>query len=351
MANLREEVEKLTQPPAAYGTFLGTNDDGTVDVFSGGRKMRVSLHPDIDLDDLQRGNEVVLNESLSVILAREGEGSGEVVVLKEVLEDGTARTGVRAGRRGAGGRAVRRPDRGQAPRRRHHPDGVPYRPADREAGPSRGRGARPRGGARRHLRGRGWARRPDRGHHRRGRAPVPVPGALRRAQAARAQGDPALRPTRVRQDADRQGGGQLAGQEGGRGHRQQQRPELLPQHQGARAPQQVRGGDGTPDPTRLPAGPGEVGRRCAGHRLLRRDGFAVPDPGHRHQLGHGVDHRAAAAGRDRRRGDPQGRDRDRSLQPRGPHRPGHPPTRAPRREDPHRAARTRWPRPRSSPAT
>src|SRR5664280_1809636 len=88
VANLRDEVEKLTQPPAAYGTYLGSNDDGTVDVFSGGRKMRVSLHPDIDVDELQRGNEVVLNESLNVILAREGEGSGEVVVLKEVLEDG-----------------------------------------------------------------------------------------------------------------------------------------------------------------------------------------------------------------------------------------------------------------------
>ena len=87
VANLRDEVEKLTQPPAAYGTYLGANDDGTVDVFSGGRKMRVSLHPDIDVDDLQRGNEVVLNESLNVILAREGEGSGEVVVLKEVLDD------------------------------------------------------------------------------------------------------------------------------------------------------------------------------------------------------------------------------------------------------------------------
>src|SRR5664280_2149870 len=87
VANLRDEVEKLTQPPAAYGTYLGANDDGTVDVFSGGRKMRVSLHPDIDVDDLQRGNEVVLNESLNVILAREGEGAGEVVVLKEVLDD------------------------------------------------------------------------------------------------------------------------------------------------------------------------------------------------------------------------------------------------------------------------
>ena len=48
IAALREEVDKLTQPPAAYGTFLGTNDDGTVDVFSGGRKMRVAVHPEID---------------------------------------------------------------------------------------------------------------------------------------------------------------------------------------------------------------------------------------------------------------------------------------------------------------
>ncbi|MDA8366072.1 MAG: proteasome ATPase [Actinomycetota bacterium] len=88
IANLREEVEKLTQPPAAYGTFLGTNDDGTVDVFSGGRKMRVALHPDIETDTLRRGNEVVLNESLNVVLARQGEGVGEVVVVKEVLEDG-----------------------------------------------------------------------------------------------------------------------------------------------------------------------------------------------------------------------------------------------------------------------
>ncbi len=47
IAALREEVDKLTQPPAAYGTFLARNDDGTVDVFSGGRKMRVALHPEI----------------------------------------------------------------------------------------------------------------------------------------------------------------------------------------------------------------------------------------------------------------------------------------------------------------
>ena len=55
IAALREEVEKLTQPPSAYGTFLGDNDDGTVDVFSGGRKMRVALHPELGDEQLLDG--------------------------------------------------------------------------------------------------------------------------------------------------------------------------------------------------------------------------------------------------------------------------------------------------------
>src|SRR5918912_1060633 len=63
IAALREEVEKLTQPPAAYGTLIGRNEDGTVDVFSGGRKMRVALHPELEGSELQRGQEVVLNDS------------------------------------------------------------------------------------------------------------------------------------------------------------------------------------------------------------------------------------------------------------------------------------------------
>src|SRR5204862_1334792 len=70
IAALREEVDKLTRPPSAYGTLLGRNEDGTVDVFSGGRKMRVSVHPDLGDEDLERGAEVVLNESLNVVLAR-----------------------------------------------------------------------------------------------------------------------------------------------------------------------------------------------------------------------------------------------------------------------------------------
>jgi proteasome-associated ATPase len=89
IAALREEVEKLTQPPAAYGTLIGTNEDGTVDVQSGGRKMRVAVHPDLDASELFRGAEVVLNESLNVVLAREPEVAGEVVTVKELMEGGT----------------------------------------------------------------------------------------------------------------------------------------------------------------------------------------------------------------------------------------------------------------------
>ncbi|HVW35095.1 MAG TPA: proteasome ATPase [Acidimicrobiia bacterium] len=88
IAALREEVEKLTMPPSGYGTYLGTNEDGSIDVFTAGRKMRVSLHPQIDASSLHKGQEVVLNESFNVVLARAIDLNGEVVTLKEVLEDG-----------------------------------------------------------------------------------------------------------------------------------------------------------------------------------------------------------------------------------------------------------------------
>ncbi len=88
IAALREEVEKLTQPPSAYGTFLGMNDDDSADVFTSGRKMRVQVHPGIEDVELERGAEVVLNESLNVVKVRGPEKAGEVVSVKEMLEDG-----------------------------------------------------------------------------------------------------------------------------------------------------------------------------------------------------------------------------------------------------------------------
>ena len=87
IATLRDEVDKLTQPPSGYGTVLATNDDGTVDVHAGGRKMRVAVQPDL-AGGLEAGQEVVLNESFNVVLARRPDRTGEVATLKEVLEGG-----------------------------------------------------------------------------------------------------------------------------------------------------------------------------------------------------------------------------------------------------------------------
>ena len=87
IAALRDEVDKLTQPPTVYGTFLDFNEDGTVDIFSAGRKMRVALHPSLDPQQVERGHEVVLNESFAVIGVRDADGQGEVVTVKETLAD------------------------------------------------------------------------------------------------------------------------------------------------------------------------------------------------------------------------------------------------------------------------
>ena len=85
---LKEEVDRLAQPPSGFGVFLEACEDGTADVFTGGRKMRVSVSPAVELDKLRPGQEVVLNEALNVVVAQAYETVGEVVMLKEVLEDG-----------------------------------------------------------------------------------------------------------------------------------------------------------------------------------------------------------------------------------------------------------------------
>ncbi len=83
---LKEEVDRLAQPPSGFGVFLGANSDGTADVFTGGRKMRVSVSPGIELDELRPGQELVLNEALNVVIALGYETVGEVVMLKELLD-------------------------------------------------------------------------------------------------------------------------------------------------------------------------------------------------------------------------------------------------------------------------
>ncbi|MFC7503726.1 proteasome ATPase [Nocardioides sp. CPCC 206347] len=85
---LKEEVDRLAQPPAGFGTFLQRNEDDSVDVFTGGRKLRVSVSPNVEIDTLRRGQEVMLNEALNVVAAFDYETVGEVVMFKELLADG-----------------------------------------------------------------------------------------------------------------------------------------------------------------------------------------------------------------------------------------------------------------------
>jgi proteasome-associated ATPase len=85
---LKEEVDRLAQPPAGFGVFLQANEDSTADIFTGGRKLRVNVSPAVELDELRRGQELMLNEALNVVQAMEYESVGDIVTLKEVLEDG-----------------------------------------------------------------------------------------------------------------------------------------------------------------------------------------------------------------------------------------------------------------------
>ncbi|SOD73881.1 proteasome-associated ATPase [Jatrophihabitans sp. GAS493] len=86
MVALKEEIDRLAQPPSGYGVFLELFDDGTVDIFTSGRKLRVAVSPEVTASDLQYGQEVMLNEAMNVVAARGFERVGEIVTLKEILE-------------------------------------------------------------------------------------------------------------------------------------------------------------------------------------------------------------------------------------------------------------------------
>jgi len=85
---LREEVDRLGQPPSGYGVLLATHEDDTIDVFTSGRKMRLTCSPNIDVSSLRKGQTVRLNEALTVVEAGSYESVGEISTLREVLADG-----------------------------------------------------------------------------------------------------------------------------------------------------------------------------------------------------------------------------------------------------------------------
>jgi len=88
IVSLKNEVDRLAQPPASFAVFLAAREEHTADIFTAGRKMRVSVSPDVDLDAMTPGKEVMINEAMNVVKVLEFDEVGEVVLLKEMLEDG-----------------------------------------------------------------------------------------------------------------------------------------------------------------------------------------------------------------------------------------------------------------------
>lgn len=85
--SLRLEIEKLTAPPSSYALFCSLNPDETANVYLSGRKMRVSVHSSIRGKDLKKGQEVILNEALNIIEVRGFDPQGQVVRLKDTVDD------------------------------------------------------------------------------------------------------------------------------------------------------------------------------------------------------------------------------------------------------------------------
>lgn len=87
LALLRAEVDRLTAPPSTFGIVLGVADDGGVDVLTGGRRMRVSAQPSIEVKELRPGQDLLLNEAFNIVRVLDYDRLGDVVTVKERLGD------------------------------------------------------------------------------------------------------------------------------------------------------------------------------------------------------------------------------------------------------------------------
>ena len=85
LLQLKEEVDRLAQPPSGYGIFVSAGPEGSVEVFTGGRRMRLAVSPNVEVADLRRGQQVRLNEALTIVEAGSFEVVGEVSTLREII--------------------------------------------------------------------------------------------------------------------------------------------------------------------------------------------------------------------------------------------------------------------------
>ena len=88
IVTLKAEVDRLAEPPSGFGSFMFLHEDGSVDIVASGKKLRVSVSPNVDAKALQPGQEVMLNESMNVVAVRSFEDIGELVTFKEYLGSG-----------------------------------------------------------------------------------------------------------------------------------------------------------------------------------------------------------------------------------------------------------------------
>lgn len=87
---LKQEVEKLCAPPNSYAVFQKWNKDGTIDIDLDGRHLKVNVHPKLEHHEFLAGQQLVLNEALNVIDLADYECRGEVVRLKDRLDESRA---------------------------------------------------------------------------------------------------------------------------------------------------------------------------------------------------------------------------------------------------------------------
>ena len=335
---MKEEIDRLAQPPSGYGVFLESFDDGTVDIFTGGRKLRVAVSPEVEPDELQRGREVMLNEAMNVVRVMGFEQVGEVVMFKELLADGERAL------------VIGHTDDERIVRLAETLRDVQIRAGDSLM-------LEPRSGyvfekiPKAEVEELVLEEVPDIDYASIGglagqieliRDAVELPylhqdlfeeHELRPPKGILLYGPPGCGKTLIAKAVANSLAKKVAEvtgrPEGKSFFLNIKGPELLNKYVGE-----------TERHIRLvfQTGPREGQRGRPGHRLLRRDGLALPHPRLRRQLRRREHDRPAAAQRDRRRRGSRERHRHRRLEPRGHDRPGDPAPRPARREDQDRAS-------------
>ena len=87
LIELQAQVEKLGLPPNNFAVFDSLDSEGLARVNFNSRVMRVSVSPDIDSQSLQRGQLVILNDSLQIVDTGDWSKNGQLATFLESIND------------------------------------------------------------------------------------------------------------------------------------------------------------------------------------------------------------------------------------------------------------------------